>query len=118
MLLALDTSTLTCAVALYEDPVVIGEMMWRTASHHTVELAPAIADLLHRCSATPTDLKAIAVALGLQVISSTLIGALLPLGAAKMKWDPAIVASPTLTTIVDVTGLLIFFMTAKLFLGL
>ncbi len=62
--------------------------------------------------------SAIAVALGLQVISSTLIGALLPLGAAKMKWDPAIVASPTLTTIVDVTGLLIFFMTAKLFLGL
>jgi magnesium transporter len=61
---------------------------------------------------------AIAVALGLQVISATLIGALLPLGAAKMKLDPAVVASPALTTIVDVTGLLIFFTTAKLFLGL
>jgi magnesium transporter len=61
---------------------------------------------------------AISVALGLQVISATLIGVLLPLGAAKMKWDPAVVASPALTTIVDVTGLLIFFTTAKLFLGL
>lgn len=61
---------------------------------------------------------AISVALGLQVISATLIGALLPLGAAKMKWDPAVVASPALTTIVDVTGLLIFFTTATLFLGL
>jgi magnesium transporter len=61
---------------------------------------------------------AIAIALGLQVVTSTLIGAVLPLGAAKMKWDPAVVASPALTTIVDITGLLIYFTTAKLFLGL
>jgi magnesium transporter len=61
---------------------------------------------------------AISLALGLQVITSTLVGALLPLGAAKMKWDPAVVASPALTTIVDITGLLIYFTTAKLFLGI
>lgn len=61
---------------------------------------------------------AIAIALGLQVITATLIGALLPLGAAKMKWDPAVVASPALTTIVDITGLLIYFLTAKLLLGI
>jgi magnesium transporter len=61
---------------------------------------------------------AIALALGLQVITSTLVGALLPLGAARMKWDPAVVASPALTTIVDITGLLIFFSTAKLLLGI
>ena len=61
---------------------------------------------------------AISLALGLQVVTSTLIGALLPLGAAKMKWDPAVVASPALTTIVDITGLLIYFSTAKLFLGI
>ncbi len=35
-----------------------------------------------------------------------------------MKWDPAVVASPALTTIVDITGLLIYFTTAKLLLGL
>ncbi|HON51230.1 MAG TPA: magnesium transporter [Candidatus Sumerlaeota bacterium] len=61
---------------------------------------------------------AIALALGMQVVSATIIGALLPLGAAKMKWDPAIVASPALTTIVDITGLLIYFHTAKLLLGI
>lgn len=61
---------------------------------------------------------AIAIALGLQVISATVIGAALPLAAAKMKWDPAVVASPALTTIVDITGLLIYFMTAKLLLGI
>ncbi len=60
----------------------------------------------------------IAIALSLQVVTATLIGALLPLGAAKMKWDPAVVASPALTTIVDITGLLIYFTTAKAILGL
>ena len=59
---------------------------------------------------------AIAIALGLQVVTSTLIGALLPLAAARAKVDPAVVASPALTTIVDITGLLIYFMTAKLLL--
>ncbi len=61
---------------------------------------------------------AIALALGLQVVTSTLIGALLPLGAARLKLDPALVASPALTTVVDITGLLIFFSTAKFFVGL
>lgn len=59
----------------------------------------------------------IAMALSLQVITATLIGAILPLGAARMKWDPAVVASPALTTIVDITGLLIYFGTAKMLLG-
>ncbi|MBN1489074.1 MAG: magnesium transporter [Phycisphaerae bacterium] len=60
---------------------------------------------------------AISIALGLQVISATLIGAILPLLAAKMKRDPAVIASPALTTVVDITGLLLFFGTAKLLLG-
>ncbi|MBW1999415.1 MAG: magnesium transporter, partial [Deltaproteobacteria bacterium] len=61
---------------------------------------------------------AVGAALGLQVITSTLIGALLPLAAAKMKLDPAVVASPALTTIVDITGLLIYFTTVKFLLGI
>ncbi|NOZ60208.1 MAG: magnesium transporter [Calditrichaeota bacterium] len=60
---------------------------------------------------------AIAVALSLQVITATLIGAVLPLIAAKLKLDPAVVASPALTTIVDITGLIIYFSMAKLILG-
>jgi magnesium transporter len=60
---------------------------------------------------------AIAVALALQVITATLIGALLPLAAARMKFDPAVVASPALSSIVDITGLLIYFTTVKLLLG-
>ncbi|GAB4338605.1 MAG: magnesium transporter [Candidatus Abyssubacteria bacterium] len=60
----------------------------------------------------------VALALGLQVISSTLIGALLPLFAHKLKIDPAVVASPALQTSVDITGMLIYFTTAKLLLGI
>lgn len=59
----------------------------------------------------------IALALGLQVISATLIGAILPLTAAKFKLDPAVVASPALTTIVDITGLVIYFSIAKTMLN-
>ncbi|MFZ5564289.1 MAG: magnesium transporter [Thermodesulfobacteriota bacterium] len=61
---------------------------------------------------------AIAIALGLQVISATMIGVLLPMFAALLKKDPAVIASPALTTIVDITGLLIFFTTIKLMLGI
>jgi len=61
---------------------------------------------------------AVGAALGLQVLTSTLIGALLPLAAAKMRFDPAVVASPALTTIVDITGLFIYFATAKFLLGI
>jgi magnesium transporter len=61
---------------------------------------------------------AVSVALTLQVITATIIGALLPLFAARFELDPAVIASPALTTIVDITGLLIFFMTAKIILNI
>jgi magnesium transporter len=61
---------------------------------------------------------AISFALGLQVISSVLVGAGLPLLAAAFKTDPAVIASPALSTILDVTGLLIYFNSAKYILGL
>lgn len=60
----------------------------------------------------------IATALAAQVLSATVIGALLPLGAAALKLDPALVASPALTTIVDITGLFIYFGIVSLILGI
>jgi magnesium transporter len=59
----------------------------------------------------------IALALSFQVLSATLIGALLPLGASKLKIDPALLASPALTTVCDITGLLIYFSCARMILG-
>ncbi|VBB39227.1 Magnesium transporter [uncultured Spirochaetota bacterium] len=59
---------------------------------------------------------AISVALCIQVISATVIGALLPLAAAAVHLDPALIASPALTTIVDITGLFVYFTTARVVL--
>ncbi|MCS6984030.1 MAG: magnesium transporter [Leptospiraceae bacterium] len=61
---------------------------------------------------------AIALALSLQVISATIIGASLPLIVKKLGGDPAVAASPAITTIVDITGMLIYFGTAVLLLRL
>ena len=60
----------------------------------------------------------VAIALGIQVATSTLIGALLPIGARAIKMDPAIIAAPAITTVVDVTGMVIYFTVARSILGL
>lgn len=60
---------------------------------------------------------AISIALSLQVVSSALIGTFLPMTVAWFKLDPALVASPALTTLVDATGLIIYFNIVKIMLG-
>ncbi len=56
----------------------------------------------------------IALALSLQVITATMIGAALPLIVKRLGGDPAVAASPAITTLVDITGLLIYFGVAVL----
>lgn len=46
------------------------------------------------------------------------IGGMLPILAKKAKLDPAIMAGPLITTIVDAISLMIYFNIAKLFIGL
>jgi len=60
----------------------------------------------------------ISFAIAIQVITSAVIGAALPLVVRRMGGDPAVVASPAITTIVDITGLLIYFTIASLTLGI
>ena len=60
----------------------------------------------------------VGLALMIQITSSTLIGALLPLGARAIRLDPAVIASPAITTIVDATGLLIYLNLARTILPL
>lgn len=51
----------------------------------------------------------VAMTLSIGVFLSKMVAVLLPMGAAAIKKDPAIVSQPLLTTIVDVTSLLIYF---------
>ena len=60
----------------------------------------------------------IALAVGAQVVSATVLGAVLPLVASKLKLDPAVVSNPMLATIVDITGLLIYFAIASAMLSI
>lgn len=64
MLLAIDTSTRTVGVALYDGTQVLGEIVWNSRDYHTVELAPAISEMLRRMQADPSEIKVVAVATG------------------------------------------------------
>lgn len=59
----------------------------------------------------------ISFAIAIQVVSSAIIGAGLPLIVRRLGGDPAVVASPAISTIVDITGLLIYFAVASALLG-
>lgn len=46
------------------------------------------------------------------------VGGTMPLIAKKLRIDPAVVSAPMVTTLVDATGLVIYFLTAKAILGI
>ena len=59
----------------------------------------------------------VCMALALTVIIAKLVGGMLPLCAKALGADPAVMASPFITTIVDAVSLLVYFMFAKTMLG-
>lgn len=61
---------------------------------------------------------AVSGALALTVICAKIIGCTLPMLAKKLGFDPAVMASPFITTIVDAVSLLLYFTFAKAMLGL
>ncbi|TOD59685.1 Mg2+ transporter mgtE [Vibrio parahaemolyticus] len=61
---------------------------------------------------------AIAVALFIQVSISTTLGGLLPIIARACKLDPAVLVSPVLASIVDISGMWIYFTVVNYFLGI
>ena len=49
---------------------------------------------------------------------STTVGAVIPLAAQRFGVDPAVLSAPLITTLVDATGLVIYFLIAKVVLQL
>jgi magnesium transporter len=49
---------------------------------------------------------------------SATVAAVLPMLLRKLRIDPAVVSAPLITTLVDGTGLMIYFTVAKLILGI
>ncbi len=60
----------------------------------------------------------VSVTLFLTVVASKIVGAGLPILAKKIGFDPAVMASPFITTCVDAVSLILYFAIAKTFLSL
>lgn len=60
----------------------------------------------------------VCISLFLTVLLAKIIGAALPILADKVKLDPAVMANPIITTIVDAGSLIVYFKIASLLLGL
>ena len=58
----------------------------------------------------------VSVTIFLTVVFAELVGAMMPLLAKKVGFDPAVMASPLITTIVDALSLVIYFQVIRLFL--
>ena len=52
------------------------------------------------------------------VLMAMLVGCILPVGAKRLGFDPAVMASPFITTIVDALSLLVYFRVASMILGI
>ena len=60
----------------------------------------------------------VSLALFITVIIAKSVGCLLPQLAKLLKFDPAVMAAPAITTIVDAAGLLVYFGISKLMFGI
>ena len=98
MLLAVDTSTKQMGLALYDGTQVVGEFLWHSRHYHTVELAPAVADLLSRSGLKMDAIRALGVALGPGSFTSLRVGLAFVKGLALARHLP-IVGIPTLDVV-------------------
>jgi tRNA threonylcarbamoyladenosine biosynthesis protein TsaB len=95
MLLAIDTSTAQIGLALYDGATVPGELVWQSRTHHTEQLAPALAGLLERVGVTMDSIEALGVATGPGSFTSLRVGLAFVKGLALAKHIP-LVGIPTL----------------------
>jgi len=72
--------------------------------------------LFHNPAVTVMVAAVVCLTLVLDVFCAKLVGCALPLAAKKIGFDPAVMASPFITTIVDAISLLIYFRFAALIL--
>jgi tRNA threonylcarbamoyladenosine biosynthesis protein TsaB len=95
MILAIDTSNQWIGISLYDGSVVLAESLWLSHNYHTVELAPAVEQMLKRCGVLPRQLQALAVALGPGSYTALRIGLAFAKGISLVNHIP-IIGVPTL----------------------
>jgi len=100
VLLALDTSTRTVGIAIYDGVQVLCENIWSSQDYHTVELAPAVEETLSHAGIELQRLKLLAVATGPGSFTGLRIGLALAKGIALACHIP-IIGIPTLDILAE-----------------
>ena len=93
------------------------------STHNTVDSntqidAKSLSLLYFTASITPLVALVVSLTLLVTVICAKLIGGLLPLFVGRVGLDPAVMAGPFITTLVDALSLLVYFALASALLGL
>jgi tRNA threonylcarbamoyladenosine biosynthesis protein TsaB len=95
MLLALDTSTPQIGLALYDGARIVAEHLWVSKARHTIELAPAVAQMLSQTGTDISQVAAIGVAIGPGSFTSLRVGLAFGKGLAMSRSLP-LIGIPTL----------------------
>jgi len=98
MILAIDTATRWAGLALHDGTAVIAEYGWKCLNNHTIEIPPAIEDMLNRVGKSVNDLDGIAVAIGPGSYTGLRVGLSLAKGMALASQIP-LIGVPTLNIV-------------------
>ena len=74
--------------------------------------------IMHNPAVTPVVALVVCLTMVITIMVAKMIGCTLPMLAKKLGFDPAVMASPFITTTVDAVSLLVYFGIAKAILGL
>jgi tRNA threonylcarbamoyladenosine biosynthesis protein TsaB len=99
MILAVDTATEMLGLALFDGQRIVWESERYAHMRHTVELAPAVAEMLRGAGVAPSELTAFAVALGPGSFTALRIGIAFVIGMAQARQTP-VVGVPTFDILV------------------
>ena len=90
ILLAVDTSTPQIGLSLYDGDQVLAESLWTSKARHTVELAPAVAELIEHAGIKIEQIDALGVAIGPGSFTSLRVGLSFIKGLAFSRSLPTI----------------------------
>ncbi len=89
-LLAIDTATQFISLALHDGQQMLAEQTWFSENQHSVELVPAVHNMLRTAKLTPSDLSALAVCIGPGSYTGLRIGVALAKGMAAARELPLV----------------------------
>ena len=98
MLLAIDTATRIMSLALHDGDTLLAEQSWNTRNRHTVELAPAVLNMLNSLEMSVADLAGLGVSIGPGSYTGLRIGVAFAKGLAAAHRLP-LVGVTTLDTL-------------------